>query len=202
MKKPLKRSAKKSPPTKAARKRPARNLLAAIPGDRLRVIYSDKQIRKRVNEVAAQVNHDFQGRTLHVIGILENCFLFMSDLVRLLKVPVICHFLRADINDSAPGQVAVREIVYTPRIEVTGNDVLLVDGILQSGVTLDHLSRLMWTQEPRSLRTAILVEKVDERKVDVETNYVGFKTQQKFLVGYGLGYRERYRNLPHIASRT
>jgi hypoxanthine phosphoribosyltransferase len=202
MKKPPKRSAKKPLRIKAVKKTSLRNTLAAFPGDRLRVVYSDKQIQKRVGEVAAQVNHDFQGRTLHVIGILENCFLFMSDLVRRLKVPVICHFLKADINDSAPGQVAVREIVYTPRIEVAGNDVLLVDGILQSGVTLDHLSRLMWTQKPRSLRTAILVEKVDERKVDVETNYVGFKTQEKFLVGYGLGYQERYRNLPHLASRT
>ena len=202
MRKPSRKAGKKSSRPQAGRKRAVSNRFAAFPGDRLRVIFTEKQIQKRVDEVASQVNRDFKGRTLHVIGILENCFLFMGDLVRLLKVPVICHFLKADINDSGAGSAAIREIVYTPQFEVTGNDVLLVDGILQSGVTLDHLSRLMMAHKPSSFRTAVLVEKVDERKVDVVTDYVGFKTRQKFLVGYGLGYQERYRNLPHIASRT
>lgn len=189
---------KRSKPS--AKKRRSRAGAPVLPGNNLRVIYSDKQIQKRVRELAEQMNRDYQGRTLHVVGVLENCFLFMADLVRALKMPVICHFIKAEVRDTSAGTVAVREIMYTPKVEATGRDVLLVDGILQSGVTLDHLYRYILGQKPSSVRTATLIEKTDERKVDVSTDYVGFQTTAKFLVGYGLGYQEKYRNLPCIAS--
>jgi hypoxanthine phosphoribosyltransferase len=200
MKKRSKRTGKKSHPPKPVRKSSSPKGTGIFPGDHLRVVFTEKQIQKRVSELAAQVNRDYQGKTLHVIGILENCFLFMADLVRILNVPVICHFLKAEIKDNSSGAVAMREIVFTPRVEVAGKNVLLVDGILQSGVTIDHLVRIMQAQQAESVRIAALVEKTDERKVDVSTEYVGFKTQEKFLVGYGLGFQEKYRNLPHIAT--
>lgn len=178
-----------------AKGRPTRTL----PASGLRVVFTEKQIQKRVRELAEQMNRHYKGKTLHVVGILENCFLFMSDLVRGLKIPVICHFIKAQMHDSSSGGVAVREIMYTPKVEATGRDVLLVDGILQSGVTLDHLYRYMLGQNPASVATATLIEKTDERKVDVPTDYVGFKTTEKFLVGYGLAYQDRYRNLPYVA---
>ena len=190
MKKPSKPVARER-----AKSRPTRTLLA----NSLRVVFTEKQIQKRVRELAEQMNRDYKGKTLHVVGILENCFLFMPDLVRQLKFPVICHFIKAQMHDSSSGGVAVREIMYTPKVEATGRDVLLVDGILQSGVTLDHLCRYMLGQNPSSVRTATLIEKTDERKVDVPTDYVGFKSTEKFLVGYGLGYQDRYRNLPYVA---
>jgi len=183
----------------ASRRHPSSKLAKAVAGTRLRTVYTEKQIEKRVRELAEQINRDYQGKTLHVVGILENCFLFMADLVRALKVPVVCHFLKAEIRDSSPGGHALREIMYTPRVEAAGKDVLLVDGILQSGVTLDHLYRYVLGQKPNSVRTATLIEKTDERKVDVPTDYVGFKASGKFLVGYGLGYQEKYRNLPRVA---
>ncbi|MHB8652576.1 MAG: hypoxanthine phosphoribosyltransferase [Terriglobia bacterium] len=200
MKKRSKRTVKKSHPSKVVRKSSSPKGAGIFPGDHLRVVFTEKQIQKRVSELAAQVNRDYQGKTLHVVGILENCFLFMADLVRILNLPVICHFLKAEINDNSSGAVAVREIVYTPKVEVTGKSVLLVDGILQSGVTIDHLVRIMQAQQAESVTIAALIEKTDERKVDVSTEYVGFKTQEKFLVGYGLGFQEKYRNLPHIAT--
>lgn len=200
MKKRSKPTAKKSHPAKPARKSSSPKGPAIFPGDRLRVVFTEKQIQKRVSELAAEVNRDFKGKTLHVVGILENCFLFMADLVRMLNVPVICHFLKAEINDNSSGAVAMREIVFTPRVEVAGKNVLLVDGIMQSGVTIDHLLRVMQSQQAESVRIAALLEKTDERKVDVSIEYVGFKTQEKFLVGYGLGFQEKYRNLPHIAT--
>ena len=200
MKKRSKPTRKKSHLSKPVRKLSSPKGAAIFPGDRLRVVFTEKQIQKRVSELAAQVNRDYQGKTLHVIGILENCFLFMADLVRILNLPVICHFLKAEIKDNSTGAVAMREIVYTPKVEVAGKTVLLVDGILQSGVTIDHLVRIMQAQQAESVCIAALVEKTDERKVDVSTEYVGFKTQEKFLVGYGLGFQEKYRNLPHIAT--
>ena len=166
----------------------------------MRVVFSEAQIRRRVRQLAERLNRDYRGRTLHVVGILENCFLFMADLVRSLKIPVTCQFLKAEIHDSSAGGIALREIMYTPKVEATDKDVLLLDGVLQSGLTLDHLYRYILGQNPHSVRTATLVEKTDERKVDVPTDYVGFQFAGKFLVGYGLGYKEKYRNLPYIAT--
>ena len=200
MRKPPKKSRKGPQRTKPVKKSSAAKTVEAFPGERLRLVFTAEQIRKRVDELAEQVNRDFKGRTVHAIGVLENCFLFMPDLLRHLKVPVICHFLKIETSDGVSGNVAVREIVFTPRIDVAGKDVLLIDAILQSGVTLDHLLHLMMGQGPSSIRTAMLVQKVDDLKVDLATDYVGFKSRGKFLVGYGMGHREKYRNLPFVAA--
>ena len=191
---------KKRGSTSATKKRagPASRRTTSRPG--LRVLYSDKQIRKRVLELAKQIDRDYRGKVLHAVGILEKCFVFMADLVRALKIPVVCHFVRPEIRERSEGSLAFREIRYTPEIDVRGKDVLLVDGILQSGVTLDHLVRSMLAQGPASVRTACLVEKTTERKVDVATDYVGFKTPAKLVVGYGLGHEGQFHNLPHVAQ--
>lgn len=173
---------------------------ASSPANGLKTVFSEKQIQKRVREMADQINRDYRGKTLHVVGILENGIMFTADLVRLLTVPAVCRYVRAEMRDARSGDVPVREIAYTPRVDAADKDMLLVDAILQSGVTLDHLYRYLLGQNARSVRTAMLVEKTDERKVDVATDYVGFKHQGKFLVGYGLGYQDRYRNLPFIAT--
>lgn len=165
-----------------------------------RVVYSQQQIQKRVRELASQINRDYRGKTLYVVGLLENCFLFMADLVRAIKVPTVCLFLKAETHDTQAGNAPVREIMYTPKVDAAGKDILLVDAILQSGVTLDHLCRYMLARNAKSVRTAMLIEKTDERKVDVQTDYVGFKNQGKFLLGYGLAYEGKYRNLPYIAT--
>jgi hypoxanthine phosphoribosyltransferase len=191
--------AKKKPQTKRKRTAPRKPRAASTNG--FRVIYTRGQIQKRVREMAAKINHDYRGRTLYVVGILENCFLFMADLVRQLKVPTVCLFLKAEVRESKAGDAPVHEIMYTPKVEASGKDILLVDGILQSGVTLDHLYRYMMGQNASSVRTASLVEKTNERKVDVPVDYVGFKNRGKFLLGYGLAFEGKHRNLPYIAER-
>lgn len=185
--------------TQHARRKPVQAAGGASGNNHLQVVYQAGQIRKRVHDLARQINNDYRGKTLHVVCILENGFLFMADLVRLLRTPVVCHFVKTEIHDHPSGNTVVREIVFTPKVDVADKDILLVDGILQSGVTLDHLLQMMLAEKARSVRTALLVEKTDERKVDVPTNYVGFKTKGKFLVGYGLGYEDHYRNLPSVA---
>jgi len=183
----------------SAAKRGGYRAARALPAGHLRSVYSEKQIQKRVGELARQIDRDYKGKTLHVVGILEDCFIFMADLVRRLTIPVVCHFLKGEIHDSSAGATAQREITYTPTVEAAGRDVLLVNGILQSGLTLDHLYGYVLGQNPSSVRTASLIEKSGERRVEVSTDYVGFKTREKFLVGYGLGYEKKYRNLPFVA---
>lgn len=189
---------KKSKP--AARKRAAKRPAAAPSHDGLKVVFSERKIADRVAELARQINRDYRGKTLHVVGVLENSVMFAADLVRRLKVPVRCRYVRAEAHDGQAGGAPVREISYTPRVDPADKDILVLDTILQSGVTLDHLCRTMMAQNARSVRIATLVEKTDERKVDLVTDYVGFKHEGGFLVGYGLGYQDRYRNLPFIAS--
>ena len=172
---------------------------------RLRVIYTERQLRRRVRGMAAQINRAYQRRTLDIVGVKDDCFLFMGDLVRALGMPVVCHFVTVRMYDAIVGDAPVREIQYAPALELAGKDVLLVQCMLSSGVTLDFLYRHILSQGPRSLRTAALIEKPADRKVDVATDYLAFKatgTEGHFLVGYGLGYQGLYRNLPCIAALT
>ena len=183
----------------SATKRGGHRLARTRPASDLRCVFSEKQIQTRVGELAKQIDRYYKGKTLHVVGILEDCFVFMADLVRRLTIPVVCHFIKGEIHDTSTGATALREITYTPMFEAVGRDVLLVNGILQSGLTLDHLYNYVLGQNPSSVRTASLIEKSGERRVDVSADYVGFKTREKFLVGYGLGYEKKYSNLPFVA---
>ena len=168
-------------------------------GARLKIVVSEKDIRKRVREMAKQINRDYAGKTLHIVGILEDCFVFMADLVRALTVPVVCSFVRSQVRDTESGAVAMREIMFIPPVAAADKELLIVQGVLQSGITLDHLCRTLLAQRPASLRTATLLDKADERKTDVPVDYAGFQLSGRFLVGYGLGFHEQYRNLPFLA---
>ena len=192
----------------ARKLRPSKQRAAAPKGKAhtssgLRIVFSSARIAQCVRNIARQIQRDYQGKPLVVVGVLENCFMFMADLVRHIKSPVACQFVRAEIRDeTSPGGAPVRSIHYIPKFDAAGKDVLLVDGVLQSGLTLDHLVRSLELQGARSVRTATLIEKTDELKMDVRRDYVGFKTQHKFLVGYGLSDGSGlYRNLRFIAVR-
>jgi hypoxanthine phosphoribosyltransferase len=183
----------------SARKRSSHPRARALPDNELHCVYSEKQIQKRVRELANQIDRDYRDKTLHVVGIREDCFIFMAALVRRLTIPVVCDFMKTEIHDTSAGPGTLQEIMYTGKVQATGRDVLLVDGILQSGLTLDHLYSYVLARNPSSVRTASLIDKSGERTVDVSTDYVGFKSNERFLVGYGLGYQEKYRNLPFVA---
>ena len=163
------------------------------------VAFTEREIRQRVRQLARQITRDYQGKSLHVVGVLDNCLIFMADLIRALGIPAGCSVISTRMRDSESGSVSMREISYDPPVDLQGKDILLLDGILQSGVTLDYLCRMLLAQHPASLRTATLIDKSDERKVDIPVDYAGFKVSSGFLVGYGLAYREQYRGLPYLA---
>jgi len=168
---------------------------------KLTVLYGQKEIRRRVRQLALQMNRDFAGTTLHLVGILERSFVFIADLVRQLEIPVVCHFLRVIVQDESLEGVPLRQISYGPKLVLRGKDVVLADAILHTGVTLDYLRSHILAQNPDSLRVAALVEKTDTKKVDVTADYLGFQTAGKFVVGYGLGsWDGRYRHLPWLAA--
>jgi hypoxanthine phosphoribosyltransferase len=162
-------------------------------------VYSAQQLTKHVASLGRLISRDYEDRTLDVVIMLENAFVFGADLVRCLPGRVVCHFVWAEIRDLQFGGHDRREIYFsrTPRLE--NRDVLLVDAVIMSGVTQDFLLKRLQESHPRSLRLAVLFDKPAERRVDVKPDYFGFAAASKYLAGYGLaGSRGWYRNLPYV----
>lgn len=164
-----------------------------------RVVLSADQIRKRVQEIARQISRDYQGRTLHVVAVMENGFIFMADLVRELDIPVVCQFVKGEFNDEHP---STTEIFYSPEVEVAGKDVLLVEALIQSGVTSEFLLRNLASRGASSVKLAVLLDKQAARRVSLQPDYFGFLLNDSFVVGYGLGDMHSGRNLPYIAAKS
>jgi hypoxanthine phosphoribosyltransferase len=164
-----------------------------------RVLLSAEQIRKRVQEMARQISRDFDGKTLHAVGVMENGFIFMADLVRELTVPVVCQFVKAEFDDSNP---STTQIFFSPEIDVKGQHVLLVEALVQSGVTSEFLLRNLVGRGAASVKLAVLLDKQSARRVSLQPDYFGFLMNENFVVGYGLGERHFGRNLPYIAGRA
>ncbi len=164
-----------------------------------RVLLSAEQIRKRVQEMARQISSDFQGKTIHVVGVMENGFILMADLVRELELNVVCQFVKAEFNDADP---STTEIFFSPEIDVKGQHVLLVEALVQSGVTSEFLIRNLMGRGAASVKLAVLLDKQSARRVSLQPDYFGFLMNESFVVGYGLGERHFGRNLPFIAGRA
>jgi hypoxanthine phosphoribosyltransferase len=160
---------------------------------------SADQIKKRVQEIARQISRDYQGRTLHVVAVMENGFIFMADLVRELDIPVVCQFVKGEFNDEHPSTM---EIFYSPEVEVSGKDVLLVEALIQSGVTSEFLLRNLAGRGASSVKLAVLLDKQAARRVSLQPDYFGFLLNDSFVVGYGLGDVHSGRNLPYIAAKS
>lgn len=164
------------------------------------VLLTEEQIREKVAEMAGKISAANKGRPLHVVAILENGFMFMGDLVRRMSGPVVCQFVKMETVDRVENGKERRDIIYTPSLDVEGKDILLVDAILQTGITLDHLVQQFLVKKARSVKTAVLIDRPEERRVDMEPDFWGFRLAGRFLVGYGLGYRDLYRNLPYVGD--
>ncbi len=161
------------------------------------VLIGEKEIAARVRELAADIERDFTGRDLLVVALLTGTVPFLADLIRHITLPLRLDFMGVSSygNNTAPG-----ELVFTKelRLEAQNRDVLLVDDILDTGKTLHTVIDKLNALEPRSLKTCVLLEKKSRRAENVTADYVGFEVPDAFVVGYGLDYAERYRNLPFI----
>jgi hypoxanthine phosphoribosyltransferase len=168
----------------------------------LKTAFSEEQIQARVGAMAEEVSRAYEKEVVHAVGILENGFMFLTDLVRRLSCPVVCHFLKMEtVEDSVEaGHQPRRSILYGPVGNISGQNILLVDMLVDSGITLDHLVQQMLLHKPKSLRTAALVDRAEGRKVEFRPDYAGFPWSGSRLVGYGLEKDGLYRNLPYVAE--
>ena len=148
--------------------------------------------------MARQISRDFQGKTLCAIGVLENSFIFMADLVRQLEVPVVCQFLKVE---SKQANANTTELFFSPEPEVEGKDVLLIEVLVKSGVTSEFLLRNLMGRGASSVKLAVLLDKQSARCIALQPDYFGFLLNEAFVVGYGLGAPDVGRNLPFIAAR-
>jgi hypoxanthine phosphoribosyltransferase len=172
--------------------------------DQLRVVIPAEQVQKRVREVARQISDDYRGKTLHVLSLLENAFIFTADLVRALEVPVICQFIKPRYRREQEGKPeGFMEIFFSHDGDIRGHHVLLVEGLIHSGVTTEFLMSDLRSRGAASVKVATLLDRQAARRVQLQPDYFGFLVDEAFLVGYGLGSPEQTnRNLSHISSAS
>lgn len=163
------------------------------------VVYDEAAIRRRLAELAAEISRDYAGSDLVVVGILKGAYLFACDLVRALTISCALDFVSISRYRRAPSQREVR-ITGDLEIDPRGRDLLIVEDIVDTGLTLHYLTEVFRRRGPRSVGICSLLDRPDLRLADIPVKYVGFNATDEFLVGYGLDYRERFRNLPFIAS--
>lgn len=185
------------PQIQSAIPRPAARVPARLRGQLERVLISESQLRRRVHELSHLITADFGGRDLVVVALLNGTVLFLADLIRRLSLPLRLDFI--GVSSYREGTVS-RDLVFTKelRLEVRGRDVLLVDDILDTGRTLASVIARLQQLQPRAIKSCVLLNKPSRRVEPIEADYVGFEIPDLFVVGYGLDYAERYRNLPFI----
>ena len=162
-----------------------------------RVLITEAQLAKRIQEISSQIEHDFTGREMVVVSLLNGTVMFLADLIRNLSLPLRLDFIGVSSYGSGTES---GELVFTKelRLDVKGRDVLLVDDILDTGRTLYRVLGKLRALKPRRIKTCVLLNKAARRAEEVEADYVGFEIPDYFVVGYGLDFAERYRNLPFV----
>ena len=171
-------------------------MAGARPG---RVLITEEELRSRIAELGQQIARDYEHDNPILVGVLQGAFLFMADLVRATPIDLTTDFIGVASYAGARSSGHVR-IVSDLSMSIEGRDVLVVEDIVDTGLTLTYLKRTLEARHPRSLRVCVLVDKIERRKVDVALDYVGFTIPNVFVVGYGFDYEGLYRNLPHVAA--
>jgi hypoxanthine phosphoribosyltransferase len=166
------------------------------------ILVQADELQHRIKEMAAEVSRDYKDKDLLLIGVLKGAVFFLADLMRHLDIPCEVDFMAVASYGSSTDSSGVVRILKDLDAPLEGRDVLIVEDIVDSGLTLQYLMRTLEARGPRSLEVCALLTKPERRKVDMPARYVGFEIPDKFAIGYGLDYAERYRNLPYVAALT
>jgi hypoxanthine phosphoribosyltransferase len=163
------------------------------------ILIDEERLRARIAELGEEISADYEGRDLLLIGVLKGAVFFMADLMRRLTVPCEIDFMAISSYGASTDSSGVVRILKDLDINIESRHVLVVEDIIDSGLTLSYLMRNLEAREPASLEVCALLTKPDRREIDVPVRYVGFEIPNNFVVGYGLDFGERYRNLPYVA---
>lgn len=165
----------------------------------LKPFISERRLQARVRALGRAIRADYKGRDLVLVGILKGSFIFMADLARAIDLPLTCDFLRVSSYGAGTVSSGTIRLDFDLSHPVQGKDVVVVEDIVDTGWTLDHVLRELRSRKPRSLKLAALLHKPDRTRVEVPIDYLGFTIPDRFVVGYGLDFDGRYRNLRHLA---
>ena len=163
------------------------------------VLIETDALRGRIAELGAEISVDYAGRDLLLIGVLKGAVFFMADLMRKLTIPCEVDFMAISSYGASTDSSGVVRILKDLDINIEGRHVLVVEDIIDSGLTLSYLMRNLESREPATLEVCALLTKPDRREIEVPVRYVGFEIPNRFVIGYGLDFGERYRNLPYVA---
>ena len=162
------------------------------------VLVSEEELKAKVAELGAQISRDYEGKNLLLVSVLKGAVVFMTDLMRHITVPCSIDFMVVSSYGSGVKTSGVVKIVKDLDADLAGKDLLIVEDILDTGMTLHYLKQLLQDRNPNSIRIATLLDKPDRRRAAVRADYVGYQVPDEFVVGYGLDYDEKYRNLPYV----
>lgn len=167
--------------------------------DKIRVLISEEEVEARICEIAAQINKDYEGKSVHLLCILKGSVMFMSELAKRITVPVTMDFMSCSSYGSGTVSKGIVKLAKDLDEPIEGRDVILVEDIIDSGNTLSYLIEILGSRKPASLRLCTLLDKPSRRvHHEVKVDYTGFEIDDLFVVGYGLDYDQKYRNLPYI----
>jgi hypoxanthine phosphoribosyltransferase len=162
------------------------------------ILIDEETLQSRIRELGREVSADYAGKELLLVGVLKGAVFFMADLMRAISVPCEIDFMAISSYGAATDSSGVVRILKDLDINIDGRHVLVVEDIIDSGLTLSYLMRNLESREPASLEVCALLTKPDRREIDVPVRYVGFEIPNRFVIGYGLDFAERYRNLPYV----
>jgi len=164
-----------------------------------KILLTSDQIRKRIEELAKHISSDYGSKQITLIGVLKGCLVFMADLIQHLKSPFTCDFVQVTTTMShEEGEPIKKNIFFTSNFKVKDKDVLVLEDILDTGITVSYLINHLKEEHPRSIKVCVMLDKPTRRKVDINADYVGFQVPDKYVFGYGLDYNEKLRGLSYI----
>lgn len=164
-----------------------------------RPIVTQEEMRARIKELGKQISTDYTGKDLVLVGVLKGAYAFYADLARAVRIPMRVDFLIVTSYGSQSKTTGKVKVITELTEDIKGKDVLLVEDIVDSGLTVQYLTKTLAKQKPRSVKVCTLLSKPERRTIDVPLDYIGFKIPNKYVVGYGLDYQQKYRNLPYLA---
>lgn len=162
------------------------------------VLFTEAELNERISELGEQITADYEGKSLIVVGILKGSNIFTSDLVRKINLPLKMDFMAVSSYGNATESTGVVKILKDLDRDIEGEHVLIVEDIVDSGLTLKYLKDILFTRNPASVKVCTLLDKPARRKENITPDYLGYEVPDEFIVGYGIDYAERYRNLPYV----
>ncbi len=164
------------------------------------ILVTEEEIQQKVKELGQRITKDYQGKNLMLVGILKGAVMFLSDLAKNIKIPVLIDFMAVSSYGHSSESTGIVRIIKDLESSIEDKDILIVEDIIDTGLTLSYLTDNLKKRRAKSVKIVTLLDKPERRKVEVPVDYVGFVIPDEFVIGYGIDYAERYRNLPYVAS--